>query len=113
MRHSNFHTFKFAGIASTVLLLASCGGANETNEAAATQADSNVMFEQLGNDASALEAAGNAAPMEAVSDEASDTDSPAAEAPTENTGNSSQPVLGETSGGDTGGNTVQGNTTGL
>lgn len=111
MRYSNIQTIKLAGMVSGALLLASCGGgANDTNEAAATQADSNVMFEQLGNDASALEAAGNAAPMEVVNDEASATGSPATEATTQN---SSQPVLGETSGGDTGGNTVQGNTTGL
>ena len=110
MRHSNIQTSRFAGIVSAALLLASCGGANEGNEAAATQPDTNVMFEQLGNDASALEAAGNAAPMEAVSEEASDTSSSPAEPSTQN---STQPVLGETSGGDTGGNTVQGNTTGL
>ena len=111
MQYSNIQTAKVAGIVSAALLLASCGGgANDDNEAVATQADSNVMFEQLGNDASALEAAGNAAPLEVVNDEASDASSAGAEATTQN---SSQPVLGETSGGDTGGNTVQGNTTGL
>ena len=48
------------------IALASCGGAQEANEAAST-IDSNVMFERIGNDASALEAAAMATAEEWLS----------------------------------------------
>ena len=103
---------KLSTLAAAASLLASCGGASEqANEAAApTEADSNVMLQQLGNDASALEAAGNAAPIEEPA--MSETNQTSDSSSNGSAGDSAQPVLGETRGGDTGGNTVQGNTTG-
>ena len=105
---------KSSFIVPAAIALASCGGgAEEANEAAST-IDSNVMFERIGNDASALEAAANATPVLPASEPANesgateDDDAPSqgASEPRD------QPVLGETSGGDTGGNTVEGNVTG-
>ena len=111
MHHSASRHVRLMAILAATALLASCGdGASEANEATATEADANVMLEQLGNDASALEAASNAAPMETINDSSGASESSdGAQAPA---GNSSQPVFGETAGGDTGGNIVQGNVTG-
>ena len=112
MRHSALRNVNLVAIFAATALLAACGdGASEANEATATEADSNVLLEQLGNDASALEAASSAVPIETADDvsdasDSSDSAQPAA-------GNSSQPVFGESTGGDTGGNTVQGNVSGM
>ena len=107
--------FKSAFVVPAAIALASCGGgAEEANEAAST-VDSNMSFERIGNDASALEAAANAAPVlpqseptneGGATDDNDDAPSQGASEPRD------QPVLGETSGGDTGGNTVQGNVSG-
>jgi hypothetical protein len=106
-------------ICAASLLLAACGGGEQSNEAAISEGDSNVMLEQIGNDASALEAAGAAAPMDSVDEVGGNLAAPGPSAsespsppPASQTG-ASEPVLGETSGGDTGGNTVQGNVSGL
>ena len=111
MLHSASRHVKLAAILAATALLAACGdGASEANQATATEADANVMLEQLGNDASALEAASAAAPIESVND-ASDSSESSDGSPAP-AGNSSQPVFGESTGGDTGGNIVQGNVAG-
>lgn len=103
---------KSSFIVPAAIALASCGGAEEANEAAST-IDSNVMFERIGNDASALEAAANAAPVLPQSEPTNESGATDEEAPTQGASDpGDQPVLGETSGGDTGGNTVQGNVSG-
>jgi hypothetical protein len=100
-----------------IALLAACGGgSDEANEVSAAGTDSNIMLEQPGNDASALEAAANADPFPTSEPVDGNGAIPSpAPAPTPSpapSGGEDQPVLGETSGGDTGGNTVQGNMTG-
>lgn len=82
------------------LLAAGCGGGNDaTTEDNATALDANLMLEQPGNDQSAVESAANATePMPAD---------------TGNMTTESNAVLGDTSGGDTGGNTVDSNITGM
>ncbi|HET9428686.1 MAG TPA: hypothetical protein VFO69_10040 [Allosphingosinicella sp.] len=95
-----------------VMALASCGGADETNKAESSETDSNVMFERIGNDASALEAAANASPLAPSNDVAADGEAADEDAPTNSGADASQSVLGETEGGDTGGNTIQGNVSG-
>ena len=111
MHHSASRHVKLAAVFAATALLAACGdGPREANEATATEADANVMLEQLGNDASALEAASNVVPIETVN-ETSDA-SESSDGAQVTAGNSSQAVFGESAGGDTGGNTVQGNVTG-
>ncbi len=107
---------KYAALALAISVLPSCGGTTEANnDASAAESDSNVMLEQLGNDASALEAAGAATPTDQAPIEKTEGTSETSSNGTSTAGNegSDQPVLGESKGGDTGGNTVQGNTTGL
>ena len=91
---------RLALIAGASLLAAGCGGGNE---AAAdnnmTALDANLMLEQPGNDQSAVESAANA--TEPVP------------ADLGNTSTDSNAVLGDTSGGDTGGNTVDSNISGM
>lgn len=112
MRRSAIAFVDIAFVLSAVTTLAACGGADEANNLAATETDSNVMFDGIGNDASALEAAANASPLppanEAVPEGNIAIENGAAVAGA----GSDQPVLGETKGGDTGGNTIQGNNTG-
>ena len=101
--------FKSAFIVPATIALASCGGAEEANEAAST-IDSNLMFERIGNDASALEAAANAAPTLPPAEPANESGESSNDAPSRSESDpGDEPVLGETSGGDTGGNTVEGN----
>lgn len=104
-------------IGSTSLLLAACGGDAPANEAAVVESDSNIMLEQIGNDASALEAAGVAAPRAPLDEGAGDSapgTPPSSDVSPASTGQSGdEPVLGESDGGDTGGNIVQGNVSGL
>ena len=108
MRRTKIATPAYVLVVSAALALAGCGGGEtEANNAATSQIDSNIMFEQLGNDASALEAAGNAAPMPPANEEAASDEDGGVAASGTTANNSDQPVLGETSGGDTGGNTVQ------
>ena len=72
----------------------------------AVQADPNIMLGPLGNDASTMEAVGQLPLADPMSEEAN--------ASTNSGGNDNgdQPVLGETEGGDTGGNVIQGNVSG-
>ena len=101
-----FPTLARTGLASVAAMtVAACGGEAETaNDSNAV--DSNIMFEQLGNDASALEAVGNSG-----SDVVTGTETEA----NGTAGNSSESdnVFGETTGGDTGGNTVDRNVSGM
>jgi hypothetical protein len=95
-------------LAGAMLLLTACGGDDgAANNVAANEVDSNIMFEDIGNDASALEAAGNANPLPSA-DMAANTSEPAGNG----SDGSDAPVFGETSGGDTGGN-VAGNVSGM
>lgn len=92
---------KTAMIAGTALALAACENRTAAvNEVTANELEANMSFDTLGNDASAMEAAGNAA---------TDSAGPA------NSGNGTDAgdPLGETSGGDTGGNTVESNVSGM
>lgn len=86
----------WAMVAGAALLLAGCGtGDDAANRADANALDANVMLAEPGNDASAMESAVNATePVDANSSEG---------------GND---VLGETRGGDTGGNTIESNSSG-
>ena len=98
-----------AFIVPATIALASCGGTEKANEASST-IDSNLMFERIGNDASALEAAANAAPTLPPAEPASESSEGNDDAPPRSESDPGDgPVLGETSGGDTGGNTVEGN----
>jgi hypothetical protein len=96
-------------ILTGAFLATACGGDAETDNAA-NGLDSNIMFEQLGNDASALEQAGNAS-IDYSTDPGTGNDSESEPGANAATGNSSgdERVFGETSGGDTGGNTVDRN----
>jgi hypothetical protein len=79
--------------AGAALLVAGCGeGGDATNATDTNTLDANVLLEQPVNDASALESAVNATDPVVPDTGNQATDSPA--------------VLGNTSGGDTGGNTV-------
>ena len=83
--------------AGAVLLLAACGREATDNEANAI--DSNLMFEEPANDASAMESAYNATepmPTTNAADPGNDIDAGR-----------------ETSGGDTGGNTLESNVAGM
>ena len=92
--------FTLAAIAGAAALLAACGDREaETANNAAEALDANLTLEAPANDASALETAVPATEPAPVAN------SPA--------GNDSAPVLGETSGGDTGGNTVESNVSGM
>ena len=91
-----------AAIAGAVLLMPACGddGGEAANDAA-NMTESNAMLAEPANDASAMEAAVNATEPAPVT---TNTGEP---------GNDSTDVLGETSGGDTGGNTVESNIGGM
>ena len=101
MRTFSIRGSRLALAAGAALLAAGCGGGNEAaadNNAGALNA--NLMVEQPGNDQSAMESAANATePMPADLGNATTDD-----------GNQ---VLGDTSGGDTGGNTVDSNISGM
>lgn len=84
-------------VAGAALSLAACGGEASVNYDAGNELEANSSFDALGNDASAMEAAGNAGePVPAPDDNAAGDD-----------------VDGETEGGDTGGNNVESNTVGM
>ena len=93
MDDPGIRTSRLAIVLAAGLALAGCGG-NETatNTADLNNLDANAILETPGNDASAMETAVNAPEPVATTN--------AGEA-----GNSTE-VLGETEGGDTGGNTV-------
>ncbi len=98
MRRTWKKAAKAAMIAGAALALAACGdeGGEANEEAGASTADANAMLAGPGNDASAMESAANAT-------------EPAPVANATEPGNDTTGVLGETSGGDTGGNTVESN----
>ena len=88
----------WAMVAGAALLAAGCGtGDDAANRADANALDANLMLEGPGNDASAMESAVNATEPVAVN--------------SSEDGNASD-VLGETRGGDTGGNTIESNASG-
>lgn len=90
-------------VAGLALAVAGCGGASEpAEEADANLTESNMLLEEPANDASAMESAEEVTqPVDVIENESGT--------------NTSQPVdpLGETSGGDTGGNTVDSNVSGM
>ena len=88
-------TVKAAFVAGAILALAACGSEPEATNAAGNELDANMTLEEPANDASAMEAAGNA------------TEAPPAE------DNATDEAEGETEGGDTGGNNVESNTVGM
>ena len=100
-----------AMLAAALLVLAGCGREDAHNQAADNGLGNDLGLETVGNDASAMEAAGTAAPAD------SSTGGPAANMTGTATGNgtgSGDPgVLGDTSGGDTGGNSADSNVTGM
>jgi hypothetical protein len=102
MRESRIKAAKMAMIAGALLLAPACGddGDEAANDAAANRLDSNAMLAEPANDASAMEAAVNAAEPAPVGNSGEQ-------------GNESGNVLGETSGGDTGGNIVESNVSGM
>lgn len=101
MRDSLVRAARAAMVAGAVLLAAGCGddGGDAANDAGANMVDANAMLSEPANDASAMEAAVNAVEPAPVANSGA--------------GNDSTGVLGETSGGDTGGNTVDGNISGM
>ena len=96
MRDLLTRTGQVAMLAGAALLVASCGrGHNAAEDNMANTLDVNAMLEQPANDQSAMESAVNAT-------------EPAADV-----NQSSNEVLGDTGGGDTGGNTVDSNVSGM
>ena len=94
-------TAAWGAAGAAALLVAACGGdADDTENAGAEPLNAAEMLSTPANDASALESVAG-------------TPEPAAEpVVNEAAGNEAVPVLGETSGGDTGGNTVESNVSG-
>ena len=92
-------TARISLIAGSALFVAACGGGDTAaNEDAANDLESNLMLDEPGNDASAMESVTNI--VEPL--------------PTANLGETTdENVLGETSGGDTGGNTVDNDVAGM
>ena len=91
--------------AAAAALAAGCSGGGGAEQSNAEGLDANVMLEQPANDASAMESVYNAAEPDADSPEpANAADSDEADEAAGPTG-----PAGETSGGDTGGNTLDSN----
>jgi hypothetical protein len=102
MREFFTRTGTAALIAGLALAVAGCGGETDTgDEADANLMESNLILDEPANDASAMESIVNVAEPE----------TPVANT-AENETDDSAP-LGETSGGDTGGNTVDSNVSGM
>ncbi len=91
MRNLLLISARLAALAGAAMVVAACSGSESTDNVVANDAG-NMMLEEPANDASALETAANATEMVPLGNEA---DVPA-ETP-------------QTSGGDTGGNSQQGN----
>ena len=102
MRPSFSTTARFAAIAGAALLVAACGGDGDeaANEGGANAVDANALMDAPANDASAIESAANAS-------------EPVLPADMGNQGTDSSDVLGNSSGGDTGGNSVESNVSGM
>ena len=99
MRDLLTRSARLAIVTGACLFVAGCGGGGEAaNDAAVNAMDSNLMIDEPANDASAMESAVNAPePMPVTNAGETDTND----------------VLGETDGGDTGGNTVESNVSGM
>ena len=94
-------TMAWSAAGAAALLLAACGDAEEAENAGAEPLNAAEMLSTPTNAASALEAVTGAP-------------EPALEPVTNEVGtNEAGPVLGETSGGDTGGNTAENNVSGM
>lgn len=99
MRDLLSRTGRLAIATAACLCVAACGSGGEaTNNAAENAMDGSQMIDEPANDASAMESAVNAPELTPVTN--------AAEADTND-------VLGDTDGGDTGGNTVDSNVSGM
>lgn len=83
-------------IAGATLVLSACGGGEKAADNGANELDANAMMAEPANDMSAMEGAANA--TEPLPEPGND---------------SGDDVLGETEGGDTGGETVETNTPGM
>jgi len=107
MRHLPARVAAGSMIAGAALLVAACdrGGESAAGNLTDNGIGNELTLEGPGNDASAMEAAAQAAPSEPA---------PAANAANSSGagGNETDP-LGDTSGGDTGGNTIQSNVSGM
>ena len=92
-------------VAAAASLAAGCGGGDSAEDSNGAALDANVMLEQPANDASAMESAYNAA------EPAADSPEPANAADADEADEAAGPTgpAGETSGGDTGGNTLDSN----
>lgn len=91
-------TISIAVLAGTALLASACGSRDQATTNTGNDLGSNLLLDQPMNDASAMESATNATlpPPAANTSNAVDAD-----------------ALGDTSGGDTGGTTVQSNVSGM
>lgn len=99
MRDLGTRTARLAIVLGAALVAAGCSGNEEATNATDTNAlDANLMLDQPANDAGAMESAVNATEPVITN--------------TGEEGNSTD-VLGETSGGDTGGNTFDSNISGM
>ena len=102
MRDIPSRSATFAFVAGLALAVAGCGGASEPAEEAGTNlGDSNMILDEPANDASAMESAAEVTQPVDVIENSSANESVETE------------PLGETSGGDTGGNTVDSNVSGM
>ena len=96
MRDLLTRSSRLALAGGAALLIAGCGGGDDAaNVADANALDANTLLDEPTNDASAMESVANATEP-AITD-------------TGNQSSNSTDVLGNTSGGDTGGNTVESN----
>jgi hypothetical protein len=102
MRDIPSRSATFAFVAGLALAVAGCSGSSEpAAEADANLAESNLILDEPANDASAMESADEVTqPVDVF------------ENSTANEAEETEP-LGETSGGDTGGNTVDSNVSGM
>lgn len=93
---------RFAAVAGAALLVTACGGGDDeaADQGGANAADANMMIDAPANDASALESAANAVDPMAPAENGSE-------------GTDSTNVLGNGSGGDTGGDTAESNVSGM
>lgn len=99
MRDLSSRTGRWVLLAGAALLVAGCSGSEDADNAVDANAlDANLLLDQPLNDASAMESAANAIEPETTN---------AGEA-----GNASE-MLGETRGGDTGGNVIESNTSAM
>lgn len=100
MRDLFSRSARLAIVTGACLFVAGCsGGGDATNDAAANAMDGNLMIDEPANDASAMESAVNAPELMPTTNAGEEVDT--------------NDVLGDTDGGDTGGNTVESNVSGM